>query len=199
MIDAGSPESGVAAFVRSRQIGIEAATVTVEANGLVIGDDGRSWRLTKWTGERDDSMQWWACALCAVMAHEYRGRCTGGDRRAAGGCSHGRTATPLRVAPTCAGLSFSANLPTMPTGRRWSTPQARATEQPMPKARESPETSVYDLALVIHIDAHRRLDGIETADAARHQGRRPARGAGPVRASKLAGVEVGAIRYLETS
>lgn len=62
MIDAGSPESGVAAFVRSRQIGIMAATVTVEANGLVIGDDGRTWRLTKWTGERDDSMQWWACA-----------------------------------------------------------------------------------------------------------------------------------------
>ena len=62
MIDAGSPESGVAAFVRSRQIGIMAATVTVEANGIVIGDDGRSWRLTKPTGERDDSMQWWACA-----------------------------------------------------------------------------------------------------------------------------------------
>lgn len=62
MIDAGSPESGVAAFVRARQIGIEAASVTVEANGLVIGDDGRSWRLTQWTGERDDSMQWWACA-----------------------------------------------------------------------------------------------------------------------------------------
>ena len=43
MIGAGSPESGVAAF-GSRQIGIEAATVTVEANGLVIGDDGRTWR-----------------------------------------------------------------------------------------------------------------------------------------------------------
>ena len=62
MIDSGDSASGVAAFVRSRQIGVMAATVTVEANGLVIGDDGRTWRLTQWTGERDDSMQWWACA-----------------------------------------------------------------------------------------------------------------------------------------
>ena len=56
---------------------------------------------------------------------------------------------------------------------------------------------VYDLALVIHIDAHRRLRRHRNGRrGGRHQGRRPARGAGPVRRLKLAGVEVGAIRYL---
>ena len=51
MIDAGGPESGVAAFKAVAPDQDQAATVTVEANGLVIGDDGRTWRLTKWTGE----------------------------------------------------------------------------------------------------------------------------------------------------
>ena len=56
---------------------------------------------------------------------------------------------------------------------------------------------VYDLALVIHIDAHRRLDGIETADAAADIKADVRRAVlVPSGRLKLAGVEVGAIRYL---
>lgn len=55
----------------------------------------------------------------------------------------------------------------------------------------------YDLALVIHIDAHRRLDGIETSPAAaaiKADVRRAV--LVPSGRLKLAGVEVGAIRYI---
>lgn len=62
MIDSGSPEAGVSAYVRSRQIGLQLAEVAPAAGGVVVGSDGRRWRLTQLTGERDDSMQWWACA-----------------------------------------------------------------------------------------------------------------------------------------
>jgi len=55
----------------------------------------------------------------------------------------------------------------------------------------------YDLTLVIHIDAHRRLDGIETADAAADIKADVRRAVlVPSGRLKLAGVEVGAIRYL---
>lgn len=55
----------------------------------------------------------------------------------------------------------------------------------------------YDLALVIHIDAHRRLEGIQTAEAAAAI-KADVRTAVLVPSGrlKLFGVEVGAIRYL---
>ena len=55
----------------------------------------------------------------------------------------------------------------------------------------------YNLTLVIHIDAHRRLDGIETSDAAaaiKADVRRAM--LVPSGRLKLSGVEVGSIRYL---
>lgn len=59
MVDVGD---GTPAYIRDRQIGLQLAEVSPEANGLVIGDDGRTWRLVAPTGERDDSLSYWTVA-----------------------------------------------------------------------------------------------------------------------------------------
>ncbi len=55
-------DAGTRAMVRERQIGLQLSEVTPVENGLVIGDDGRRWRLVAPTGESDDNLSWWFVA-----------------------------------------------------------------------------------------------------------------------------------------
>lgn len=55
-------DAGARSMLPERQIGLMLSEVTPVENAMVIGADGRTWRLVATTSESDDSMSWWFVA-----------------------------------------------------------------------------------------------------------------------------------------